>query len=157
MKLLTNVDFQKVDRQQVPELLNLENQKYSYCRAPDKDLWQEKDFYKVLRMPYQESQFALLGKNKVGFFMCRLNRDSVQIMNLVVSEAFRRQGIGTQIINRIKYNLLSGQRKSLEIFVKETNLYAHLFLKENGFLAEEVASGFFDDIDGYKFVYRKEK
>lgn len=94
----------------------------------------------------------------LGFAVYRLYETSMRLMRLSVGPAYRRQSVGTQIINRLTEKLDSHHRERIWCIVPDSNLEAHLFLRKMGFLATAMVRNHFGPgEDGYKMVYRRVK
>lgn len=88
----------------------------------------------------------------LGFCIYNLNsKENYEIKHMVVDKNFRRQGIGTAIINRMK-DKLNDRRYILSYSVPEDNLPFQLFLKTMGFKASLIRNSI---IDFYRFEYEK--
>lgn len=83
-----------------------------------------------------------------GYVIFNLMKKHVDLIDLAVAAGYRFQGIGTELLAKLKGRLSSGRRSKLIACVDEANTAAHLFLKANGF------SGTSGELDGcYEFVY----
>lgn len=91
--------------------------------------------------------------------------DHYNILNLGVHDKFRRRGIGSLLLDRMKDRLeRDEERDHLRFDVRETNLPTQLFLRNNGFLATGVLKRYFKDYwtedgppeveDAYNFCFR---
>ena len=69
---------------------------------------------------------------------------------------FRRMGIGSQMIRKLIGKLSSQRRSRIMLEVRETNLAAQLFFRENGFRAVSVLREYYEDTpeDAYVMQYR---
>lgn len=85
-----------------------------------------------------------------------LHKTTLHILNLAVPPAHRRQGVGTQMIERLKSKLSEHRRTRLHMELRETNLPAQLFLRSQGFRAGRVLRNFYEDSgeDAFLFSYR---
>lgn len=68
-------------------------------------------------------------------------------MNFAVHPGHRRQGIGSQMIDKLASKLSQDRRNEVTLAVRESNLAAQLFFKANGFLASGVIHGHYGDSD----------
>lgn len=87
-------------------------------------------------------------KKPVGYILYR--RDSrkkqVVIRNVVVHSDYRRRGIGTMLLEQAKpTGDWRGLFQSLTTRMRETNLAAQLFFRQNGFTCTGVERGLFRD------------
>lgn len=119
--------------------------------------------------PWTEDQLATLLKQRtiiglvyevnqqvVGYIIYELYKGSLTILNIAVDPRFRRKGIGTLLLNRLKEKLRVLGRQFLDIDSSETCLSAHLFLKYNGFKAVGInRQQYGDDCDGYTFRFNR--
>lgn len=88
----------------------------------------------------------------LGFCIYDLNDKSCfEIKHLVVDKEFRKAGIGTSIINRMK-NKLNESRYLLGCNVHEENLSLQLFLKRMNFRGNLIRHSFGDEL---RFQYEK--
>lgn len=79
----------------------------------------------------------------------------IEILRLEVLEGKVGAGAALALVKKLKGKLTSHQRSVITADVSDTDLATHLFLKSQGFRAEEIlyATGR-DDRDHYRFVYR---
>lgn len=90
------------------------------------------------------------------------------IQNLVIRSDYRRKGLGTILIDRVADKL---KRKNtpcptekISIYIRESNIGGHLFLKKYGFNATGVSKEYFEDVvygdeiqkeDAYRFIFKQ--
>lgn len=91
----------------------------------------------------------------LGFIIYELHKRSLRVLNLGVHPNFRRNMIGTQILDKMKSKLSGHRRSQLKLYTREGNLSAHLFLNSQGFQATSVKRNFYEDSgeDAYAFQY----
>lgn len=101
---------------------------------------------------------AEVAEEVVGYMIYELHKRKLRILRFVVHPKIQRQGIGTQMIHKLKAKLSTYRRTRLEIIVPENVTEMHFFLKKNFFRAKNVIKGeFFNgDVDGYRFLYEIE-
>ena len=88
----------------------------------------------------------------LGFCVYNLDdKEHYEIKHMVVDKRFRRQGIGTALINKMKAKL-NDRRYILSYSVPEDNLPFQLFLRKMGFKAKLLRNGYGDV---YRFEYEK--
>lgn len=88
----------------------------------------------------------------LGFCIYNLNdKDCFEIKHLLIDKEFRRSGIGSSIINRMK-SKLNESRYLLGCNVHEENLSLQLFLKKMDFRASLIRHSFGDEL---RFQYEK--
>ena len=78
------------------------------------------------------------GERVVGFMVYNLHKTRIEIIDFAVHPAFRRQGIGRQMVAKLINKLSSHQRTLLTLAVRETNLPGQLFFRSQGFRATSV-------------------
>lgn len=96
----------------------------------------------------------------VGYTIYKQSGKTLKIVNLVVRPDYRRQGCASLLIERLKTRK---NWETMSVLVRESNLGAHQFLKEQGFIATEVKRRHFEDHyaetsefeDAYHFEFRK--
>lgn len=81
---------------------------------------------------------AELGEKVVGFVLYELHKSHLQISRIAVHPEYRRLGIASAIIGKLKSQLSIERRRKLEITVCEYDLYLQLFLRSQSFLCVEV-------------------
>ncbi len=79
----------------------------------------------------------------IGVMVYYLGKNRFNVIRFVVHEQFRRLGVGTQMIDKLKSKLSNGRRERIEMGVRESNLDLQLFLRTQGFRAVRV------DRDGF--------
>jgi len=126
--------------------------------------WQQEDFRQILGESGVQGRVITLRSQIVGHYIFKPDHDSLHVLNLTLFLTFRRQRIGSTILDCFKRDYLVDQRDSIVCLVRETNSEAHLFLRANGFLAKRVERSYFVDYDlgqeplredAYRFVYQR--
>lgn len=120
------------------------------------DPWTEEDMLDILRYRETVALVAMADDVVAGFIVYSLKmRTCIEILNIAVAPEFRRQKIGTQLIDKLQRKLCWGKRSSLRLNVRETNLPAQLFFRENGFVCVEVLHGVYEGTDesAYRMVF----
>lgn len=87
----------------------------------------------------------------VGHMIYEIHRDHIALVTMAVYPEFRRDGAGTAMIAKLKTKLSHQRRRFITVMVAESNLGAQLFFRSQGFIATDVARGWFDETgeDGY--------
>ena len=126
--------------------------------------WIEDDFLNVMRQRNCNGMVAELAGRVVGFMIYELHKGNLEILDFAVDPRYRRQGVGRQMVDRLKAKLsqqdrlkakLSQQgRTELRLLVRERNLVAQLFFRSQEFLAVDVLSNEYDDTDEDAYVMR---
>lgn len=120
------------------------------CTAPP---WSEADFLAALRRPYHGAYVAVEDGKILGFWVQELTPGTVHIKRLAVHPAFRRLGVGRQMVVAITGRLAPGGRTRATATVPETELVAQVFLRSCGFLWTETIRGEGGGRDSYIFQY----
>lgn len=120
--------------------------------------WKEGDFVKCLNQKNIIGMTAEIDDQVVGYVIYGLQKTSMEIMNLAVAEKFRRMGVATHILDRIKSKLNLNRRTQIQIAVADYNLHGHMLLKSAGFKAVGISEQHFENddgstIDAYLFAY----
>lgn len=132
----------------MPEVLKIENTSFEYP-------WSESEF---VRRRKRRGCLALVAEYQeliVGYVICETHRNSIYLESIAIHPDYRRQRVGSQILERI-IDKLSATRPCLTTDVRETNLEAQLFFSKVGLKAVKIQPKFFDNgEDAYAFVYTK--
>ena len=85
-----------------------------------------------------------------------LHKAKLHVLNFAVHPLFRRQHIGSQMIQKLISKLSSHRRTAITLEIRETNLPAQLFFRDASFRAVRVMKEYFDDTgeDAYLLQYR---
>ena len=83
-------------------------------------------------------------------------RSRIHVLNFAVADDFRRRGVGSQMVAKLTSKLSTQRRSRILLEVRETNLSAQLFFRENGFRAVSVFHSYYADTpeDAYLMQYR---
>ncbi|NLF09287.1 MAG: ribosomal protein S18-alanine N-acetyltransferase [Pirellulaceae bacterium] len=136
-------------RRDMPEVLSIEANSFEFP-------WSEEDFIHCMRRRNCIGMAAELDDRVVGFMIYEIQKNRIHVLNFAVAEDYRRCGVGSQMIAKLIAKLSSQRRNRLILEVRETNLPAQLFFRENGFRAVSVLHGFYADTpeDAYIMQYR---
>lgn len=139
----TRVCIDWMIRRHMPEVLEVERHR------PEKP-WEEEDFLRRLRQRNCIGMVADKGSHVLGFMVYELLPQRINVLRFAVHPDHRRQQVGRQLIDKLKYKLSSHRRTRIDFRVREANLPAQLFLRAMGFLAVEVLR----DTEEYLFRYK---
>ncbi len=136
-------------RRDMPEVLQIERQSFEFP-------WVDDDFIRCLR---QRNCIGMVAEHEgrvVGFMIYELHRTRIHVINFAVGGLYQRLGVGSQMIAKLIAKLTVQRRSRIVLEVRETNLDAQLFFRENGFRAVSVLHKFYDDTpeDAYLMQYR---
>jgi ribosomal-protein-alanine N-acetyltransferase len=136
-------------RRDMPEVLQTEQESFEYS-------WTEEDFLRCLRQRNCIGMVAEQGERVVGFMIYELHKAKLHILNFAVHPQFRRAGVGAQMVAKLISKLSSHRRTRITLEVRETNLGAQLFFRNQGFKAMRVLRAFYEDSgeDAFLMQYR---
>ncbi len=135
-------------RRDMPEVLEIERSCFKY-------VWTEKDFRCWLSQRTCIGMVAEHDRKIVGFMVYELDKTKLRILNFAVAPTKQRRGIGTAMIRELVEKITQQRRKEIVLAVRESNLPAQMFLKEQGFRAVRVLRNHYDDSteDAYVMQY----
>lgn len=150
-KPITEVDIGWMIRRDMPEVLAIE-------RISFKSAWTEEEFISCLKQRDCIGMVAKRADRVVGFMIYRLLKESLHVLNFAVHPEYRRQGVGSQMTDKLASKLSQQRRTRCVLEVRETNLAAQLFFSRQGFIAGDVIRGHYEDSDedAYQFTYYAE-
>lgn len=124
---------------------------------PD-ETWGEEDFLRALKVSSCIALVAELNECIVGYAVYELGKESIYCAALVVPVALRRRGIGAALVRKLKSKISGHRRRTLFFDVPDSNLDAHLFLKAQGFICEDIVRNWdsTDVTDLYRFVWERD-
>jgi [ribosomal protein S18]-alanine N-acetyltransferase len=141
-------------RRDMPEVLAVEGESFEFP-------WLEDDFIRCLRQRNCIGMVAEHEDRVVGFMIYELHKTRIHVLNFAVAKAFRHSGVGSQMVAKLIAKLSTQRRSRIVLEVRETNLDAQLFFRENGFRAVSVLRSYYADTpeDAYmmQFRYRPER
>lgn len=138
-------------RRDMAEVLAIENQSFEFP-------WSEEDFIRSLRQRNCIGMVAECDERVVGFMIYELHRNRLHILNFSVRTEFRRRGVGSQMLHKLIAKLSQQRRNRIMLEVRETNLAAQLFFRENGFRAVSLLREYYEDTpeDAYLMQFQHE-
>lgn len=136
-------------RRDMPEVLEIEQQSFEYA-------WTEEDFLCCLRQRNCIGMVAEHQERIVGFMIYELLKSQLHVLNFASAPWARRQGIGSQMVEKLVHKLAQQRRQEIRLEVREGNLAAQLFFRNQGFVATSVLRGYYEDTseDAYVMRYR---
>jgi ribosomal-protein-alanine N-acetyltransferase len=136
-------------RRDMPEVLQTEQESFEFS-------WTEEDFLRCLRQRNCIGMVAEQGERVVGFMIYELHKNKLHILNFAVHPNYRRYGVGAQMVAKLISKLSSHRRTRITLEVRETNLSAQLFFRDQGFRAVRVMRTFYEDSgeDAFLMQYR---
>lgn len=141
-------------RRDMPEVLAIEDESFE---SP----WPEEDFIRCLRQRNCIGMVAEHEDRVVGFMIHELHAARLHVLNFAVAADCRRRGVGSQMVAKMVAKLSGQGRSTILLEVRESNLAAQLFFRQNGFRAVSVLRGYYQDTpeDAYvlRYDYRPQK
>ena len=132
---MVDVKIRWLIRNDAPEVLGIERACFG------DDAWSEEDFLCCLRQRNCIGMVAELDHEVVGFMIYELHKARLRVLNFAVDLKLRRQGVGSQMVQRLVDKLSQRRRKEIVLEVRESNLDAQLFFQSCGFWAAYVLRG----------------
>ena len=146
-KTAVKVQIRWLIRRDMPEVLDIEQQSFEFS-------WTEEDFLCCLRQRNCIGMVAECDHRIVGFMIYELHKAKLHVLNFAVDPEFRRNGIGSQMIEKLVDKLSQQRRQEIVLEVRESNLGAQLFFKQMGFKAVLVIRSHYDDTEEDAYVMR---
>ena len=136
-------------RRDMPEVLDIEASSFEFP-------WADEDFVRCLRQRNCIGMVAEYEDRVVGFMIYELHKTRIHVLNFAVAPGYRRRSVGSQMVAKLVGKLSSQRRSRIVLEVRETNLPAQLFFRENGFRAISVMRAYYEDTpeDAYLMQYR---
>lgn len=118
--------------------------------------WSEDDFIRCLRQRNCIGMIAEHDNRIVGSMIYELHRNRLHVLNFAVHPDFRRRRVGNQMLNKLAGKLSPQRRSRIMLEVRETNLSAQLFFRDQGFRAVSLLRDFYEDTteDAYLMQFR---
>jgi ribosomal-protein-alanine N-acetyltransferase len=134
-------------RRDLPQMLAIEDDSFH-------EPWSEDEFTEQLRQKNVIAICAHAGGRIVGYVIYELHSRLLRVINLAVALEFRRNGIGTKLVNHLKEKI--GGRNRITAEVSERNTASHLFFRAVGFRATQVLHDWYANVDddAYLFEFR---
>lgn len=147
-----DVQIRWLIRRDMTEVLRIEQQSFEFA-------WTEEDFLCCLRQRNCIGMVAERDHEIVGFMIYELHKSRLNILNFAVSADHRRHGVGSQMVLRLIDKLSQQRRKEILLEVRERNLDAQMFFKQQSFRAVRVLRSHYDDTseDAYIMQFRLDR
>lgn len=123
-------------QQDIAEVIEIENSSFDFP-------WLEDDFTRCLGQPNSIGMVAEHKGRVAGFMIYELYKYHIHVLTFAVAHDYRRRGIGTQILDKLKAKISAQRRRQLTLEVRETNLTAQLFFRDRGFRGMKVMRNFY--------------
>lgn len=137
-------------RRDMPSVLEIENRSFEFP-------WTEDEFIRCLRQRDCIGMVAEKCEEVVGFMIYELHKSRIHILSFAVHPEFRRNGVGSVMVEKLITKLAYQRRNRIMLEVRETNLDAQLFFRRLGFRATGVLRSFYEDTpeDAFLMQYRQ--
>ena len=148
-KELVRVHIRWMIRRDMADVLRTEHQSFEYA-------WTEDDFLRCLRQRNCIGMVAEHNDRIVGFMIYELHKTRLHVLNFAVAPAYRRSGIGAQMVGKLIGKLSSHRRSKITLAVRERNLPAQVFFRTQDFKAVRVLRNYYEDSgeDAFLMEYR---
>lgn len=136
-------------RRDFPEVLSIESASFPQP-------WSEDDYLRELRKRNCIGMVAEVGERVVGMMIYDLSPAHITVLRFAVHPAYRRSGVGRQMVAKLVGKLSAHRRTRLIVREREGNdPGVHRFWATQGFRAVEVERGYWRDTgeDAYVFHY----
>jgi ribosomal-protein-alanine N-acetyltransferase len=136
-------------RRDLPEVVEIEKNCFEFP-------WKEDDFQVCLKQRNCIGMVAEVDNRVAGFMIYETPKNRIHLLNIATSPQFQRQGIATQMIQKLVSKLTNQGRTRISMEVRESNLPALIFLRSRGFRATGILHCFYEDTndDAYIMQYR---
>jgi [ribosomal protein S18]-alanine N-acetyltransferase len=131
----------------MPEIMEIERSSFFYP-------WPEEDFIKTLRGRNNIGMVAEINDQVVGFMIYQLEKRTLNILNFAVAKGRRRQGIGSDMLMKLKNKLSYERRNKITATIGDHNLEAHLFFKTAGFRCIQMIRGGYGEYEQDSYLFR---
>ena len=81
----------------------------------------------------------------VGFVVYEIRLGKIRVLDIAVADVFRRQSVGTHLIDALIAQLCPGKPRSIVFITAETNASAIAFVGKLGFRSTKVLRGHFNN------------
>lgn len=126
----------------LPQVLEIEERSFPHA-------WDKEEFRRWLRCENVAGMIVEIDGRVAGYMIYAWVGEYIELMNLAVHPAYRRRGIGRDLVHRL-ISKLGVKRQAVELYVSEDNTPAHLFFRAMGFRAVDILRG---ERDSYRFVF----
>ena len=89
-----------------------------------------------------------------AFMIYELLKSQLHVLNFAVAPWSRRQRVGEQMVDKLINKLSQQRRQEIALEVRETNLVAQLFFREQGLRARATLRGHYEDTDEDAYVMK---
>ena len=141
--------YEKMLKSHVPQIAQLETQCFS-------DPWSEKSIASELENPLSLWLVALQGDLVVGYVGSQSVLGEADMMNIAVDQAYRRRGIGKNLVLQLVEKLKEQGVHSLSLEVRQSNAPAISLYEEMGFQQVGLRPNYYRNPKENAMIFRKE-
>ena len=106
--------------------------------------WTEDDFVQTLNARNSIGTVAEIHERIVGYVVYSMFSKEIIVYRIAIDPAFRRQRVGAMLVNKLIAKSLASHNRDLVCIVEDSNLPAHLFLRQCGFFCESIIRGYYE-------------
>tara|TARA_Y100000310_G_C20619798_1_gene782642 strand:- start:1132 stop:1617 length:486 start_codon:yes stop_codon:yes gene_type:complete len=125
-------------KRDMPEVIEIEKECFEFP-------WWEEDFIRCLRRRNGIGMATEYEDRIVEYMIYELLKNRIHVLNFAVHPDFQRRHVGSQMVEKLTHKLSAQRRNRLLLEVRETNLPAQLFFRNQGFRAVSVLRSYFED------------
>ena len=133
MKTSINESIRWLIRRDMDDVIQIDDAGYV-------DSWSDDQFTKTLRKKTVIGVVATNGFNRtIGFCIYELQKTQIEILRMAVSPQWRRNGVASAMIQRLKDKVLNQKRCGLVCEVDGHSIFSQLCFRDNGFTGHAMA------------------
>lgn len=154
----TSVQIRWVIRDDLAQVAEIEKASSAYPWSSDEitEMLRNRNCIGMILCPYDPKVGTTKGtQNILGFMIYELSKDRFRLLKLAVHPDHRHRGVATEMIKVLIRKLTHSRRQWIGVEVRETNLSAQIFFRNQGFFASDVYRKYFEDTgeDAYLMEY----
>ncbi|MBI2357817.1 MAG: ribosomal protein S18-alanine N-acetyltransferase [Deltaproteobacteria bacterium] len=107
--------------------------------------WTPRFFLQELRVPCARSLLGMIHGKPVGYVIYWLLPSEIDIHNLAVHPAQRRQGIGRSLLQAVVDEARHERRSRITLEVRKSNAAAQRLYESVGFVSQGIRKGYYSD------------
>lgn len=132
------VDFRRMSPSDIHEIMRIEKASFAYP-------WSTRFFLQELSVPCSRSLLAVTNGVTAGYVIYWLLATEVDVHNLAVDPAYRRQGIGRSLLQSVIDEAKNQGASRITLEVRKSNDAAQRLYRSVGFATEGVRRGYYSD------------
>lgn len=142
----TTVLIRWMIRRDFQEVLSIEEKSFEFP-------WTEDD---IVRCLCQRNNIGIIAETKkeevVGLMIYELYKTKLHLVRIAVHPDWRRQKIGTQMVEKLVSRLSLQKRRRITIEIQEDNLSAQLFFRQCGFKVTHIVHNYHNNTSGDAYL-----